>query len=103
MTELVLKETRGAVALLAAMPAWALGTMVAGGLWLFLWTRRARFLGLVPILMGAAAFARIAAHRPETSQAGCHQLPKTIISLLLTRFDWIRATRLRMPKSLNYQ
>ena len=50
-------ESRGAVALLAAMPPWALGTMVAGGLWLFLWTSRARFLGLVPIAVGAVAAA----------------------------------------------
>ena len=47
--------SRGAVAMMAAMPPWALGTMVVGGLWLFLWTGRARFLGLVPILLGAAA------------------------------------------------
>jgi competence protein ComEC len=50
-------DTRGAVALLAAMPPWALGLMVAGGLWLFLWTSRARFLGLVPIMLGAGAAA----------------------------------------------
>jgi competence protein ComEC len=50
-------SSRGAVALLAAMPPWALGLMVAGGLWLFLWTSRARFLGLIPIMLGAAAAA----------------------------------------------
>jgi len=50
-------ESRGAVALLAAMPPWALGTMVAGGLWLFLWTSWARMLGLVPIALGAVAAA----------------------------------------------
>jgi competence protein ComEC len=50
-------SSRGAVALLAAMPPWALGMMVAGGLWLFLWTSRARFLGVVPILLGATAAA----------------------------------------------
>lgn len=50
-------ESRGAVALLAAMPPWALGLMVASGLWLFLWTSRARFLGLVPIALGAVAAA----------------------------------------------
>ena len=50
-------NSRGAVALLAAMPPWALGTMVAGGLWLFLWTSGARFLGLIPIAVGAAAAA----------------------------------------------
>ncbi|MEO7492328.1 MAG: ComEC/Rec2 family competence protein [Sphingomicrobium sp.] len=50
-------DSRGAVALLAAMPPWALGTMVAGGLWLFLWTSGVRFLGLAPIALGAAAAA----------------------------------------------
>jgi competence protein ComEC len=51
-------SSRGAVALLAAMPPHALGLMVAGGLWLFLWTTTAvRFLGLAPILLGAAAAA----------------------------------------------
>ncbi len=49
--------SRGAVAMMAAMPPWALGMMVAGGLWLFLWTSRARFLGLAPILLGAVAAA----------------------------------------------
>jgi competence protein ComEC len=50
-------DSRGAVALMAAMPPWALGMMIAGALWLFLWTSRARFLGLVSILIGAAAAA----------------------------------------------
>jgi competence protein ComEC len=53
----VVADSRGAVALLATMPPWALGTMVAGGLWLFLWTSRARFLGLLPIVVGAVAAA----------------------------------------------
>jgi competence protein ComEC len=43
--------------MLAAMPPWALGLMVAGGLWLFLWTSRPRVLGLIPFAMGAAAAA----------------------------------------------
>lgn len=51
-------DSRGAVVMMAAMPPWALGTMIAGGLWLFLWTSRARFLGLAPILLGAVAAAR---------------------------------------------
>ena len=50
-------DSHGAVALLAAMPSGALGSMVAGGLWLFLWTSRTRFLGLAPILLGAVAAA----------------------------------------------
>ncbi|HEU5285677.1 MAG TPA: ComEC/Rec2 family competence protein [Sphingomicrobium sp.] len=50
-------ESRGAVVMMAAMPPWALGTMIAGGLWLFLWTSRPRFWGLAPILVGAAGAA----------------------------------------------
>jgi competence protein ComEC len=50
-------SSRGAVAMLAAMPPWALGLMVAGGLWLFLWTSRPRVFGLIPFAMGAAAAA----------------------------------------------
>ena len=33
-------SARGAVALLPSMPAWAFAAMVAGGMWLCLWTRR---------------------------------------------------------------
>jgi competence protein ComEC len=61
-------NSSGAVALLAAMPPWALGLMVAGGLWLFLWTSRARFLGLVPILLGATAAA--ASPKPDLLVTG---------------------------------
>ncbi|MEO6359793.1 MAG: ComEC/Rec2 family competence protein [Sphingomicrobium sp.] len=43
----------GAVAMLAAMPVWTFALMVAGGLWLCLWTSRARVLGLLPIALGA--------------------------------------------------
>ena len=45
--------TRGAVALMPSMPAWAFAAMVTGGLWLCLWTTRARLIGLVPIAIGA--------------------------------------------------
>ena len=48
---------RGAVATLASMPAWAFAAMVAGGLWLALWTTRARLLGLIPFVIGASAAA----------------------------------------------
>jgi competence protein ComEC len=44
---------RGAVATLASMPPWAFGLMLAGGIWLCLWTSRARLLGLVPFAVGA--------------------------------------------------
>jgi competence protein ComEC len=50
-------NARGAVAMMAAMPPWALGMMIAGALWLCLWTTRPRLLGLVPIALGAAAAA----------------------------------------------
>ena len=36
--------SRGAVAMLAAMPGWALASIVVGGLWLCLWTTRPRLL-----------------------------------------------------------
>ncbi|MGZ2411463.1 competence protein ComEC [Sphingomonas sp. F9_3S_D5_B_2] len=45
----------GAVAMLPSMPPWAFGLMIAGGLWLCLWSTRLRLLGLVPIAIGAIA------------------------------------------------
>ncbi len=45
----------GAVAMLPSMPGWAFGLMLAGGLWLCLWTTRLRLLGLVPVAIGAIA------------------------------------------------
>ena len=50
----------GAVVMTPSMPAWAFGLMVAGGIWLCLWTRSWRLLGLAPLLVGAlgAATAR---------------------------------------------
>lgn len=59
---------RGAVAMLPAMPSWAFAAMVSGGLWLALWTSRARFLGLVPLALGAAAAAM--APRPDLLVTG---------------------------------
>jgi competence protein ComEC len=50
-------SARGAVALTPSMPAWAFGAMVGGGIWLCLWTTRARLLGLVPVALGAAGAA----------------------------------------------
>ena len=47
----------GAVASLPAMSRWAFGAMVMGGLWLALWTSRARLLGLAPIAAGGLAAA----------------------------------------------
>ena len=42
----------GAAGHFAAMPAAALGLVVAGGLWFLLWTRRWRWLGLAPVAAG---------------------------------------------------
>ena len=47
----------GAVAMLASMPVWAFASMVAGGLWLCLWTRPVRLIGLIPFCIGAAGAA----------------------------------------------
>ena len=44
--------TSGAVAILPAMPRAAFGMIVAGGLWLCLWTRAWRWWGLAPIVAG---------------------------------------------------
>ncbi len=46
-------SARGAVAMLAAMPVAAFLLLVFGGLWLCLWTTRARLLGLIPATAGA--------------------------------------------------
>ena len=43
----------GAVALLPAMPRTAFALIIFGGLWLCLWTTRARFLGAIPAAIGA--------------------------------------------------
>jgi competence protein ComEC len=50
-------SARGAVALLPSMPGWSFAGMVAGGLWLCLWTTRLRLVGLVPIAIGAMGAA----------------------------------------------
>lgn len=44
----------GAVGRIPEIPALAFGLMVAGGLWLCLWQRRWRLVGLIPILAGLA-------------------------------------------------
>jgi competence protein ComEC len=46
-------SAKGAVALLPSMPAWAFGLMVAGGIWLCLWSTRLRLLGIAPFAAGA--------------------------------------------------
>ena len=50
-------SAKGAVAMLPSMPGWAFGLMVAGGLWICLWTKRWRMLGLVPFAVGGSAAA----------------------------------------------
>ncbi|MGN6849006.1 MAG: ComEC/Rec2 family competence protein [Sphingomicrobium sp.] len=48
---------KGAVALLPSMPNWAFGLMMAGFVWLCLWTTRMRLLGFMPVAVGAIAAA----------------------------------------------
>jgi competence protein ComEC len=43
--------------MLPSMPGWAFGLMAVGGIWICLWTRRWRLLGLVPFVIGAAGAA----------------------------------------------
>jgi competence protein ComEC len=45
----------GAVALMPSMPRWAFGAIVAGLLWLCLWTSRVRLAGIVPFAIGVIA------------------------------------------------
>ena len=50
-------SARGAVALMPSMPAWSFAAMVAGGLWLCLWTTRIRLAGFAPVAVGAIGAA----------------------------------------------
>ncbi|HVM38962.1 MAG TPA: ComEC/Rec2 family competence protein, partial [Sphingomicrobium sp.] len=50
-------SAKGAVAAIPAMPPWSFGLIVAGGLWLLLWTSRIRLLGLAPAVIGALGAA----------------------------------------------
>lgn len=54
---------RGSVLSLPAMPTIAFALMVAGGLWLLLWRRNWRWLGLVPI--GAGLVVAVLARPPD--------------------------------------
>ncbi|MFL6730344.1 MAG: ComEC/Rec2 family competence protein [Sphingomicrobium sp.] len=58
----------GAVAMMPSMPRWAFGLIVAGGLWLCLWSSRIRLWGLVPVAIGAAA--AMAAPTPDLLVTG---------------------------------
>jgi competence protein ComEC len=50
-------SAKGAVAMMPSITGWAFGLMVAGGLWLCLWSTRIRLLGIAPALVGAAGAA----------------------------------------------
>jgi competence protein ComEC len=50
-------SAKGAVAMLPSMASWAFALIVAGGLWLCLWTHRWRLLGIAPIVVGAIGAA----------------------------------------------
>jgi len=50
-------SAEGAVAMLPSMPGWSFGLIVAGGIWLCLWTKRWRLLGVAPFLVGATGAA----------------------------------------------
>ncbi len=58
----------GAVATIAQMPGWAFVLIVSGGLWLCLWTTRARIAGLIPMAIGAAG--AVAAPVPQLLVTG---------------------------------
>ena len=50
-------NTEGAVAMLPTMPRWAFALMVAGGLWLCLWSGGIRKWGVLPFAIGASGAA----------------------------------------------
>ena len=47
-------NAKGAVAMVPSMPTAAFAACLVGGLWLFLWRRRIRWLGILPIAVGLA-------------------------------------------------
>ncbi|WP_308516677.1 ComEC/Rec2 family competence protein [Sphingomonas flavescens] len=59
----VVGSARGAIAMMPSMPGWSYALLAAGGLWICLWTTRARRLGLLPIAVGAAG--ALAAPAPD--------------------------------------
>ncbi len=62
----------GAVATLAQMPGWAFALMIAGGLWLCLWSTKARLLGAIPLAIGAAGAAAAAEPQLLVTGDGMH-------------------------------
>jgi competence protein ComEC len=53
----IVASAKGAVAMLPSMPVWAFALMIAGGIWLCLWSTRIRLLGVAPFLAGALGAA----------------------------------------------
>jgi competence protein ComEC len=47
----------GAVTMMPTMPGWIFGIMLAGLLWLGLWSGRVRLWGLLPVALGCAVYA----------------------------------------------
>ncbi|MDM7954764.1 ComEC/Rec2 family competence protein [Blastomonas sp.] len=50
-------DAPGAVTLFPKMPPWTFALFIFGGLWVFLWRSRARWLGLVPIALASVLVA----------------------------------------------
>ena len=50
-------STKGSVMMLPAMPGWAFGLIIAGGIWICLWTTGLRLFGFAPATIGAVAAA----------------------------------------------
>jgi competence protein ComEC len=64
----IVAATKGAVAALPSMPAWAYAAMVAGGLWICIWQHPIRRYGAVAVIIGAIAAALTP--RPELLVTG---------------------------------
>jgi competence protein ComEC len=62
----------GAVTMLPSMPTWAFVAMVAGGVWICLWSSRVRLLGLAPFAIGAIAAALAPAPDLLVTNDGMH-------------------------------
>ena len=76
----------GAVATLPAMGTATFALFVAGGLWLALWSGRARLLGLAPVALGAALVMTLRAPDVLVSGDGRHvAIPSPDGSLLVLR------------------
>lgn len=65
----------GAVILLPAMPIWSLGLISLGGLWLCIWRRRQRWLGVGGIILGLAGM--LTTNRPDLLVDGSGRLLAT--------------------------